>query len=431
MSRFRQSFASTLLLFSVFCFGCGQSQPVANSKSDNEDGSVDDLLADLDPADKTAQLTAAPDPLSPVAKAAPGERLELRLQTGDRFPLVKTIEQSLVQKPAQFSATAQTRLDLHMVIQVNQVRDDAILMNVRYTRVFYEHDVSGHRMMFDSDTHRGVIPDDVVPYAGMVNNGFSFWLGRNNRIRELVDYQQFLERCVQQVPLERRQQLLGEISARFGDDGVANFVDDAIGLLPYDDSVDPESATRVGPGDVWSRERRVMQPVPVYMSSTYRLAALNQQTAEIDITGHIASGETYDDSRAGQTAKVKIKGGQIFGSCTVDRATGLPLELRRTRYLNLTVLTENGAAVEQDKRVITTIRSFPNTQGPVADARPRPPNELRGAPAAAMRQVPGSPIRPVSGVNHGAPRPQQRATTIPSTPSNPPLSSTVRAVYPD
>ena len=147
MSNYRQPFASTLLLFSVFCFGCGQSQPVADSKSDNEDGFVDELLADLEPAGKTAQLADAADPLSPVAKAAPGERLELRLQTGDRFPLVKTIEQSLVQKPAQYAATAHTRLDLHMVIQVNQVRDDAILMNVRYTRVFYEHDVSGHRMI--------------------------------------------------------------------------------------------------------------------------------------------------------------------------------------------------------------------------------------------------------------------------------------------
>ena len=427
MLNYRLSLASTLLIFSVFCVGCGQSQPVVDDGSENDGEFVNDLLANLDPDGKSAQLAEATDPLSPIAKAAPGERLELRLQTGDRFPLVKSIEQSLVQKPAQFSATAQTRLDLHMVIQVNQVRDDAILMNVRYTRVSYEHDVSGHRMMFDSDTHQGAIPDDVVPYAGMVNNGFSFWLGRNNRIRELVDYQQFLERCVQQVPTERRQKLLGEISARFGDDGVANFVDDAIGLLPYDDSVDPESATRVGPGDVWSRERRVMQPVPVYMSSTYRLAALNQRTAEIDITGRIASGETYEDSQAGQTARVKIKGGQIFGSCVVDRVTGLPLELRRTRYLNLAVLTENGAVVEQDKRVITTIRSFPKTQGPVVDASPRPQDRMSGAATSVVRQVPPSNIQAVSGISQGQPA----ATTIPTVPTNPPLNSTVRAVYPD
>jgi hypothetical protein len=158
---------------------------------------------------------------------------------------------------------------------------------------------------------------------------------------------------------------------------------------------------------------------------------LNQQTAEIDITGRIASGETYNDSRAGQTTKVKIKGGQIFGSCVVDRATGLPLELRRTRYLNLTVLTANGAVVEQDKRVITTIRSFPNTRGPLVDASPQRADGLRRAPTSAIRPVPAPAIQPVSGTNQGPSRSQQSATSIPSTLTNPPLTSTVRAVYPD
>ena len=429
MFNYRLSFAATLLIFSVFSAGCGQSQSqtVTSSESENDAGLVDSLLADLGGAGKTNELADPAGPVSPLTKTAPGERLELRLQTGDRFPLLKTIEQSLVQKPSQFSATAQTRLDLHMVIQVDQVKDDAILMNVRYVRVVYEHDVSGHRMMFDSDTHQGAVPEDVVPYAGMVNNGFSFWLGRNNRIRELVDYQQFLERCVQQIPTERRQLLLGEISSRFGDDGVANFVDDTIGLLPYDDSVDPESATRVGPGDVWSRERRLMHPVPVYMSSTYRLVALNQRTAKIDITGRIASGETYTDSRKGQTAKVKIKGGQSFGSCVVDRVTGLPLELRRTRYLNLAVLTDSGNTVEQDKRVVTTIRSFPKARGPVAKAPVQQQYGIPGTPTPAPHRLPASTVQRVSGTSQGQPA----VTTIPTDPASPPLSSTVRAVYPN
>jgi hypothetical protein len=427
MLNYRLSFTATLLIFGIFSPGCGQSQSATNNESEDDAGLVDSLLSDFGGAGKTDEPADAADPHATLTKTAPGERLELRLQTGDRFPLLKTIEQSLVQKPAQFSATAQTRLDLHMVIQVDQVKHDAILMNVRYVRVVYEHDVSGHRMMFDSDTHQGAVPEDVVPYAGMVNNGFSFWLGRNNKIRELVDYQQFLERCVRQIPTERRQLLLGEISSRFGDDGVANFVDDAIGLLPYDDSVDPESATRVGLNDVWSRERRLMQPVPVYMSSTYRLVALNQRTAEIDITGRIASGETYTDSRAGQTAKVKIKGGQSFGTCVVDRSTGLPLELRRTRYLNLAVMTDSGNTVQQDKRVVTTIRSFPNTRGPVANTTSQPQYGRPGASPPATIGRPVSGIQTVSGISQGQPA----VTTIPTDPASPPLSSTVRAVYPD
>ncbi|MCA9051781.1 MAG: hypothetical protein KDA89_23750 [Planctomycetaceae bacterium] len=406
-----------MLMFGGLLAGCGQGGSADSADASADDVLMDELFREAEQNGQSADKTGA----VPVAKSAPGQRLELRLQSGDRFPLVKTIQQSLVQKPEQFAAAAQTMLELHMVILVEDTRPDAILMNVTYKRVVYEHDVNGHRMEFDSDQHQNAVPEEILPYAGMVNNGFSFWLGRDNTIREVVDYPQFLERCVAQVPVEKRQYLLQDISSRFGDDGVANFIDDAIGLLPFDSTVDPESATTVAPGDVWTRERRMMLPVPVYMTSTCRLVSLNESTAEIDITGRIAPGETYHDVRGDQSARIRIRGGQSFGSCTVDRATGLPLELKRTRYLQMSVATAEGASVEQDKRVITTIRAFPERRGPVVGTPPS-----RDDMSAAGRNSPSAGIRPVAGENTGN---RQQASQIPT--QIPPLSSTTRAVYPD
>jgi hypothetical protein len=190
----------------------------------------------------------------------------------------------------------------------------------------------------------------------MVNNGFSFWLGRDNQIRGLVDYQEFLERCVAQVPQDRRETLLTELSQRFGDDGVANFVDDSIGLLPYDASVDEDSASRVMPGDVWTRERRLMQPVPVYMKSTYTLLEIEDKTARIEITGRIASGEAVN---AAGDSRVRISDGRTLGHCVVDRSTGLPLDVQITRHLVIHVETDDGQEVVQEKDILTTIRGFP------------------------------------------------------------------------
>lgn len=285
-----------------------------------------------------------------------GEKLELRLSAGDRFPLIKTVEQTLVQRSETHPAMARTRLELNLVILVQEVLPEAILLGVQYSRVKYEHDISGRRLEFDSATHQGNVPWDAVPYAGMVGNGFSFWLGRDNTIRELVGYREFLERCVQQVPLERRQTLLAELSSRFGDDGVANFVDDSIGLLPYDSSVDADAASMVMPGDVWTRERRLMQPVPVYLTSTYRLTDISPATAEIEITGRIASGEAVNSEGAG---RVRISGGRSMGQCIVDRVSGLPVDVRLNRVMTIQIQTEEGHEVTQEKEILTTIRAFP------------------------------------------------------------------------
>lgn len=408
------------LLLSLLVTGCGSQATVQDDPADA--ALLDELLGDLGTptadngaaaADSTAARPsatgpsatgptqqsvvtastsyppAAGSPAVPATATARGERLELRLQAGDRFPLVKTVEQTLIQKSQQYPAMARTRLEMTMAIQVEQVRADAILMSVRYSRITYSHDLNGQRLDYDSAVHQHGIPYDVQPYAGMVNNGFAFWVGRDNRIRDVVGYQEFLQRCVEQVPLERRQTLLSEIANRFGDDGVANFIDDSIGLLPYDGSVDADAATRVAPGDVWTRETRLMQPAPVYLTSTYRLVSLDARTAEIDITGRIASGESVG---AGNSSHLKISGGHSVGTCTVDRATGLPLELNLTRFLAMVVTLPSGEAIPQEKQIATQIRAFPETRGPVVQ-QPQMPGSVQ--PAAASGMAPATGVIPI------------------------------------
>ena len=156
-----------------------------------------------------------------------------------------------------------------MNINVGEVRPDAVLLSVQYTQVQYGHDVNGQQSHFDSKTHQGGLPIELLPYAGMVNNGFSFWLGRDNKVRELVGYQDFLQRCVAGVPANVRQPLLDQMVARTDEaDGVAGFIDDTIGLLPYDSTASPDAATQVAEGDAWIRERQMTQPVPVRLILT-------------------------------------------------------------------------------------------------------------------------------------------------------------------
>lgn len=436
---------SCLMTCFLFLAGCGASTSETIDVSSDDDQFLGQLMDELDAQDQDSETaetlqqvstarTVLAEPIEPISVPSGGQ-LELKLQTGDRFPLVKTIRQQLVQTSAAFPANAESQLQMHMVIQVEDANPQAILLNVQYTRITYSHLVNGQSVTFDSDTQSDAVPAAVVPYAGMVNNGFAFWLGRDNRIQRTVGYQDFLQRCVQQVPVERRQALLAEVSAKFGDDGVANFVDDTVGLLPYNRSTSGDSATRVAVGDVWHRERQLQTSSAVSMKSTCRLLALTDETAEIDITGQIANGETYEIP-SGQT-RVQVREGRSMGSCVIDRATGLPLKVNRSRYLNMVITTADGQQYEQEKRIETTIQTFPNTRSPIAQAAPTPLT-----PAQQLRPMPGEGLKSqqfgIRQVNGTEPLPRERVLQplgglqpLPSQAEISHLKSDVQAVYPD
>lgn len=322
----------------------------------------------------------------PVAAAEPADLVDLRLRVnpGDRFPLIKTVEQSVAQQSSQGAATAMTRLQLSLVLTVEEVTDDSVVFNVRYSRVHYAHDVDGNRSVYDSSSPSGTIPVDAVPYAGLPGNGYSLRIGTDHRVLELIGHDEFIQRCMAGIPQARRETVRNEIAVRFGDDGVAGFVPDTIGLLPFDRQAGPETASRVQEGDSWVYERQLMQPVPVHLRSTCRVIRVTPRSAEIDIAGRVTPGTTWSDVTASAAAAtVRILGGTTSGTCIVDRRTSLPLHVERQELLNVQVVAPDGTQVTQEKSISTTVRLFPEERGPVV-GRPQP--EARILPVAAEGQ---------------------------------------------
>jgi hypothetical protein len=390
-----RQFALSIDLVVLLCIsslvGCGDSTDTAALSGSPEDAFFDEFLEQPQTSQGSAAADTADVGDSPRARLGPprispavpseeggdgairqvaantdvfrrpkGEQLRLNLKEGDRFPLIKTVRQDLVQDSETDPLRAETALQLTLAITVEEVAADSIRMRVHYSRVIYEHKINGDHLRYDSTKQQDQVPWDAIPYAGMVNNGFSFRLNPDNTIQELIDYREFLERCVEQVPLERRRTLLDELSSKFGDDGVANFIDESIGLLPYDGTVDADAASMVMQGDIWTRERRLMHPIPVYLKSTCTLTDIDSQSARIEITGRIASGEATTMDGSGM---LRISGGRSMGHCIVDRASGLPTQVEVNRYLTIDVETGDGRTVTQKKTVQTSIRAFPEMAG--------------------------------------------------------------------
>ncbi len=185
--------------------------------------------------------------------------LQFSLQADEHFPLRKTIEQKLTQQTASGPVTSSSTLSLLFAISVDEVDDGRRKLRVRYQQVRYSHDILDEHVEYDSQAAPRFVPDSLQVYHGLAGNGFSFWVGADNRIIELLDFDAFLKRCVRHAPANRQAALLEQIVATQQDEGFANFVDDSIGLLPYKpDAKGRETAVTLD--EEWTRSRRLMRP---------------------------------------------------------------------------------------------------------------------------------------------------------------------------
>lgn len=355
----------SLLFIAASVTGCTEQMPTSSA--------TDDDLAEI--AEALEQHSETTDKRS-VAQS-PSTNIELKLNAGDRFPLVKTIQQELSQTSGDKVKKSTSQIELVMTITVEEINGDQKRLGVRYTRVKYRHNVNGDEAEYDSHYPPLQIPAVVRPYHGLVNNGFSFWIGPDNTIVSVVGMEEFLEACLRGVGSNQREQVMRQILRVSAKDGLANFVDDSIGLLPYK-SGDQARGSMFSIGETWRKERRLQQPIPMRIEQTFTLKDISANQAKIDVGGRITPLATPPVATTGrQQVSVDIEGGTTSGSCTIDLSTGLPIESQVDQHLDMLVTVDGGHQFRQQKHVLTTIRAFPQQTNADASHRSLNASEIQ------------------------------------------------------
>ncbi len=303
------------------------------------------------------------EPHSGVGATAPRPRrnpqeprgeLKLQLQTGEQFPLKKQVVTTLVQTASDGTVQEiQTELRLLMAIQVEEVASGRTRLGVKYNRVEFEQTMDGQTLVYRSTNPTAQIPVAAQAYHDMVNDGFSFWIGKDNQINEVVGFREFLERCLANVPPSQQKQVMLGMEAGSDENGISDFVDNTIGLLPFGQDVTP--------GQEWTRHRSVTRPIPMIVQCKYTLQELSDTEAVVKITGDIIPSQTINKVNHTQNddINVTVLGGSTVGQCVIFRETGLPKESYTERVVNMTVDLGDGFAFEQTKTVQTRVEAFP------------------------------------------------------------------------
>jgi hypothetical protein len=336
-----------------------------------------DEFGDIDEAPASQSRGGSPGrgAASPDLTATTANDLSLKLDVGQRFPLTKSVEQRLTQQLPTGPVVAHTRLELTMSLMVEEQRGPSRRLGVRYHRVRYQQDLGGERVEFDSAQPIAAVPSVAAAYAGLKDNGFSFWLGPDNRVGELIGFPEFLQRCVSHLSVEQRPVVLQQLQSLGSSDGLANFVDDSIGLLP--NPADPQLAGQpLRVGSSWQHTPTGSSPGDAVRCL---LKELSPQSAEISLLGVIPP-TTYLDPI--HQFRLTVRGGQLTGTCVVDRQTGMPTQSRVERTLEMVAQLPDGTEIPQRKDVLTTVVAYLDQAAPAAAYAP---------PAAGVQPVSYAP----------------------------------------
>ena len=330
--------------------GCNYFQ---GSKAD-----VDADLADLDEDGEGDEPVDGNDKKSGGGLIA-GE-LELKLKAGDRFPLTKRVEQRLTQAVGREISVYRSLAEMLLSLSVEEVRDGHKRLSVRYHRIRYSHDIAGKKVEYSSDgSPQQPVPPEALAYAGLNDNGFSFWIGPDNKVEQLVGFAEFLQRCVRDVPPHLRSLVLQQLEGVHSENDLANFIDDGIGLLPYsNDPTNPAVAVKLGQS--WDlKPRRTEGPIPVQVNTRCMLNGLTDTTAEVSLVGTVLGDKAPTVVRDGdREMRVFVRGGHCHGTCQIDRRTRLPTNSQMNRYLEMSVQLADGSEIMQRKETLTSVSAF-------------------------------------------------------------------------
>jgi hypothetical protein len=346
------------------CCGCSDFQSAL--RDDDADISDLDYEGDENLSDESDEEVAENQNESdtlPTFSARTPSSLEKHvvLKVGDRFPFLKTMEHQLTQIDEGVTQVSSSRTEIHFSLVVEIVATDGRKrLLVEFQNVQHEQSLLNQRITYSSDKPNVPVPTAALLYAGLVNNGFSFWIGSDNQVLELVDYPEFLRRCLRNVPqadVGPLQQQLDQIDPA---GAVESFVDESMGLFAayQGRNQDRQEAKK---GATWELEpQRFEAPVPMSIHTRCLLKEISPNAADILLSGKIAASEVPSLIRDdGCNLKIFVRGGHTSGSCRIHPQTGIPVQSEIQRTLDLIVEMEDGHQIQQTKDARSSLASIP------------------------------------------------------------------------
>ena len=348
--------ASLLSLFLCLNLcGCGYFQATSN---DEEIELTDAGEPDEDVFESGSRISRPPESSANALENEP------KLKIGDQFRFLKTVEHRLTQIDSTETRISTSRTTIALMLTVNNILSDGRKQfSVDFQDVEYEQDLNGKRVRFSSGDPDESLPPEAMLYAGLTHNGFSFWVGVDNSVQDVIGFDDFLRRCVRTAPGRFQAMIHQQLESMKSEDAVADFIDAGIGILPFS-SDHRHPGISLQRGAIWELNPRLDdRPIRVETNTSCLLKEVTAQSAEILLTSRIQSSPRpliMTDPEG--DLRISVKGGSCTGFCRISLRSGLPINSRMQRSLELQIELPDGQTLQQFKDTVNTLASIDGAQ---------------------------------------------------------------------
>jgi hypothetical protein len=269
--------------------------------------------------------------LLPSSPARAGEEkvdLRFRLEKGQEYKVLTTMEQEIVQWLQGNEMEVLQTIGIGQTLKVTDV-DDKGAMTVAATFGPVAMKMEGPQGSFEFDSED---PPDEVPLAAqgmaaILGCSFTMKFTPKGKIEELTGVDEMLDKMFEGIELpdgELKDKMLEDMKKQFGADALKEMMENMMAMFPD---------KPVGVGDFWKQKVTITRGFPMVIESTYTLAGREDGVAELEVESTIEPNADAEPMKVGpMSMKFKLKGTQE-GTLKINEATGWFVEGKMTQEM--------------------------------------------------------------------------------------------------
>jgi len=269
--------------------------------------------------------------------------LKLRLEKGQEYKLVITIEQSIVQWIMESEMEMDQTIVLGETFKVTDVDEDGTYtIEVTIGPVAMKMESKMGSFEFDSEDPPDEIPVMAKGIAALVDQAFTLKMTPQGKVVEVSGFEDVFESmmdALEDLEGPMKDQMIDDMKRQFGDDALKEMMENVTAIYP---------SKPVSVGDSWEQEVVMARTFPLIAKTTYTLAERKDGIASLKIDGTFEPNPDGEPMKMGpMTMKMALKGTQE-GTFQIDEATGWFVEGEMTQEMEgeVTVSGAPGAGGE-------------------------------------------------------------------------------------
>ena len=302
----------------------------------------------------TALILALVALLPSSAARAAEEKVELkfRLEEGQEYKLLMTMEQEIVQWIQGNEMEMLNTMGIGETLKVTDVDDEGTMtIEASLGPMYMKMEGPQGSFEYDSEDPPDEVPLPAKGLAAMVGCSFTMKFTPQGKVKDITGVDEMFDKIIEAGVLpegEMKDKMLEDMKKQFGTDALKEMMENMTAIFPDEP---------VGVGDFWKHKMAITRGFPMTIETTYTLAGREDGVAELEVESTIKPNPDAEPMEMGpMTMKIKLKGTQE-GTLKIDEATGWFVEGEITQEMEGETVMSGAPGMEEEMSIPMRIKS--------------------------------------------------------------------------